>query len=155
MAVEAVLSIKLQRNLQFLFFFQISPSEIILKQLFTSGLLIILNKNLDFVSVLFTVDHLTSCEKLLNILTIFKLHCILTLYSPFLVIQFAGNVLSMFYGNLAGVPRLVPIARLSLDNWTPACYSLFDWEQRNNYWKYNHNFVPSILQQLLFKLDKI
>ena len=51
MAAEAVLSIKWRRKLYFLFFLQIITYEIILKQLFTSGSVIIVNNNLDFVSV--------------------------------------------------------------------------------------------------------
>jgi hypothetical protein len=37
--------------MDFLYFFQIITYEIILKQLFTSGSVIIVNKDLDFVSV--------------------------------------------------------------------------------------------------------
>jgi hypothetical protein len=54
MAAKAVLSIKRQRNVHFKIFFQIIISEdyeIILKDLSTSGSVIIVNKNLDFVSV--------------------------------------------------------------------------------------------------------
>jgi hypothetical protein len=51
MAAEAILSIERRRNVHFKIFFQIITYEIILKQLFTSGSVIIVNKNLDFVSV--------------------------------------------------------------------------------------------------------
>jgi hypothetical protein len=51
MAAEAVLSIKWRRNVYFYFFQIITYEIIILQQLFHSGSVIIVNKNLDFLSV--------------------------------------------------------------------------------------------------------